>query len=218
MRTARHAVVALTLITLVFGLGACSGDDADPDGSGSTVAADDELEGSIPTSGWWCRLIEEESVTVATDGRQEEAREVLRQNDEEGHLCEVVLPVEDGSSEIETIMTFQIQADAEEAADEVRAELEAREDVEPGPDFLGESYVMPGAAYMIVPCGAPVGSANAGQQVPYIVSMTTATEAGAALTEELTEPLRRSLIELDQSVQCSPEPADGDDAGTTTAP
>lgn len=218
MRTARHPVVALTLTTLMLGLAACSGDDTETDDTAPSTAGDG-LEGAIPTSGWWCRVIKEESVAVATDGRQAQAREVLRQNDEAGHLCEVVLPVEEGSSETETIMAFQIQSDAGEAAEQIRAEMADREDVAPGPDYLGESYIVPGAAYAIVPCGAPVDSPKAGQDVPYVLSMTTTTEAGKALTEELAEPLRRSLIDLDQTVKCNPKAADaGDDSETTTAP
>ncbi|GAA1138890.1 hypothetical protein [Ornithinicoccus hortensis] len=222
MRIARHALTALTLGALALGLGACSGDDAGTDDDATSTAAADGLEGSIPTSGWWCRMIKEDSVAVATDGRQAEAREVLRQNDESGHLCEVVLPVEEDSTETETVMAFQIQADAEDAAEQIRSEMAGRDDAEPGPDYLGESYVVPGAAYAIVPCGAPVGSPDEGQQVPYVLSVTTTTEAGKELTDALTEPLRRSLIELDQSVKCSPKAAHeevvGDDAGATTAP
>lgn len=219
MRTARHAVVALTLGTLTLGLVACSGDDADTDDT--STATGDELEGSIPTSGWWCRVIEEEVVSTATDGREAEAREVIRQNDAEGHLCEVVLPVDDGSTETETVMAFQIQADADEAAEQVRSEMAGRDDVEPGPDYLGESYIVPGGAYAIVPCGAPVDSPNEGQQVPYVLSMTTSTEAGQSMTTDLAEPLRRTLIELDETVTCSPKAAEDevvDDAESTSAP
>jgi hypothetical protein len=219
MRLQRLIASGFTLGALTLGLGACSGGDGDGEtDTGQASGAAEELEGQVPDTGWWCRMIREETVAAATDGRADEAREVLRENDADSHLCEVVLPV-DGGPQTETVMTFAIKAEAEEEAQQVRDEMASRDDVEAGPDYLGESYVVPGAAYSILPCGAPAESAKAGQQVTYLLSMTAQGEAGEQLDDELTEPLRRSLIELDQTVKCSPsDAAPPDDSSATTAP
>lgn len=217
MRIQRLITSVITLGALTVGLGACSDGEGEAD-TGQTTGAAVELEGEVPDSGWWCRVIEEETVAAATDGRTDEAREVLRENDSDSHLCEVVLPV-DGGPETETVMALAIRADVEDEAVRLRTELESHADVEPGPDYLGESYVVPGAAYAILPCGAPTDSPKAGEQVTYVLSMTTQGEAGEQLTEELLEPLRRAVIELDQSVKCTPSAVESpDDSSATTAP
>lgn len=221
MRIQRRTASVITLGVLTLGLGACSDGDGEVDGgpdTGQPTGAAEELEGQVPDSGWWCHMIEEETVAAATDGRTDEAREVLRENDSDSHLCEVVLPV-DGGPQTETVMAFAIKADAEDEAGQLRSELESRTDVEPGPDYLGESYVVPGAAYAVLPCGAPTDSPQEGKQVTYVLSMTTKGEAGEQLTDELTEPLRRALIDLDQTVKCTPSAAvSPDDSSATTAP
>src|SRR5688572_24475878 len=101
MRTSR-AVLATSLLATV----ALAGCTSEPDGSDPTATAtDDGLEGSIPDNGWWCRMFDEEVVAAATGGQTDVAREVLRQNDEQGWQCEVVLPV-DGGPETEVVFTL----------------------------------------------------------------------------------------------------------------
>jgi hypothetical protein len=55
--------------------------------------------------------------------------------------------------------------------------------------------------------------------VPYVVSLRASSESGGQLTDELVDPVRRSLVEVDQAVGCSPSTADGsDDSSATSAP
>ncbi len=211
---------ALIAVACLLGLAGCngngsSGEDTGPDESAMTSPL---LEGAVPSGDWWCRLIEREIVEVATDGRTEEAREVLRQNDEEGYLCEVVLPV-DGGPGTESVLALAVQINDEGAADAARQEAEAAPEAQPGPDYLGESFVMPGRTVSIVPCKAPVGSAAEGSEVPFVISLRATSESGGQLTDELIDPVRRSLVEVDQGVGCSPSTADNsDDSSATSAP
>ncbi len=220
MHTSRSTT--LIAVACLLGLAGCngngsSGDDTGPDQSTRTSAAPD-LEGAVPSGDWWCRLIDREIVEVATDGRTEEAREVLRQNDEEGYLCEVVLPV-DGGPGTEPVLALAVQINDEGAADAARQEAEAAPEAQPGPDYLGESFVMPGRTVSIVSCKAPVGSAAEGSEVPFVISLRATSESGGQLTDELIDPVRRSLVEVDQGVGCSPSTADNsDDSSATSAP
>ena len=211
---------ALIAVACLLGLAGCngngsSGEDTGPDESAMTSPL---LEGAVPSGDWWCGLIDREIVEVATDGRTEEAREVLRQNDEEGYLCEVVLPV-DGGPGTESVLALAVQINDEAAADAARQEAESAPGAGPGPDYLGESFVMPGHTVSIVPCGAPVGTAEEGSEVPYVFSLRASSESGGQLTDELVDPVRRSLVQVDQTVGCSPSTADGsDDSSATSAP
>lgn len=205
MRTSR-AVLATSLLATV----ALAGCTSEPDGSDPTATAtDDGLEGSIPDNGWWCRMFDEEVVAAATGGQTDVAREVLRQNDEQGWQCEVVLPV-DGGPETEVVFTLTIAVDDTGTADALRADARAA-GAEPGPGYLGESYVFPGGVVAILPCGAPPDSPSAGSQVPYAVSVVAHSEAGREMTTELVSPARRTVVDLDQTTGCSPKLAERPD-------
>jgi len=212
MRSTRP--VAPLLVLAVFALVGCSSDPDETTLDDDRTSATADLEGSIPTSGWWCRLIEEEIVEAATDGRGEEAREVLRQSDQDGWRCEVVLPV-DGGPETETVLSLAVVSNAVEESEQWRTEATAA-DAAPGPDYLGESYVYPGTVVALVPCGAPVASPEAGTLVPYAVSLVAGPPAGQQLTDELVAPVRRAVVELDQGTGCAPSRAGTDDATSPT--
>lgn len=210
MRTSR-AFLATSLLAVLFVAG-CTSDPAETD---DTASATEGLEGSVPDNGWWCRMFDDELVAAATGGREDVAREVLRQNDDQGWQCEVVLPVDDGP-ETEAVLTLTIAVDDAAAADELRAQA-ADAGAEPGPDYLGESYVFPGTVAAIVPCDAPPSSAAAGSQVPHAISVVGHSEAGSQMTEELVAPARRTVMDLDQTSGCSPKLAQRPgDASTTT--
>lgn len=192
------AAGALTLVLAATATACTSGDDAEPEPSGSTP----ELEGAVPTTGWWCRLIDEEIVDAATDGRTDEAREVLRRNDDSGFTCEIVLPTGEGQ-ETEPVLSLTIDVDDAGAVQEARAEADADGAVA-GPDYLGESTVRPGRAVAVIPCGTPPGSPQAGATVAHVLSLEAFTPGGLELTDLLAEPVRRSVVELDQGVGCQP--------------
>jgi hypothetical protein len=211
MRPSR-AFLATSLLA-VLAVAGCTSDPAETD---DTASETDGLEGSVPDNGWWCRMFDDELVAAVTDGQEDVAREVLRQNDEQGWQCEVVLPV-DGGPETEAVLTLTIAVDDAPAADELRAEA-ADAGAGSGPDYLGESYVFPGTVVAIVPCGAPPSSAAAGSQVPHAISVVAHSAAGSQMTDELVDPARRTIVDLDQTSGCSPKLAErpgGDGSGTT---
>lgn len=218
MRTSRAVLTTSLLATTV--LAGCTSDPGDT--RTTETATDDGIEGNVPDNGWWCRMFDDEIVAAATGGQTDVAREVLRKNDDEGWQCEVVLPV-DGGPETEAVFTLTVAVNDDEAADELRADARAA-DAEPGPDYLGESYVFPGTVVAILPCGGPVGTELANTQVPYAVSVVAHSEAGRQMTDELVSPARRTVVDLDMTTGCSPKLAqrpdggDGDGSTATEAP
>lgn len=205
-RTARPprpaAGLVLASLTALTGLAACTSDDGGTEGEAD--GAQQTLEGDIPESDWWCRLIERPLVEAVAGDRTDQAREVLRQNDVDGFRCEVVLPEEEGSTETETLLTLAVAIDDEARAEELRAVAE-QERARPGPEHLGESYTWPGGVVSIVPCQAPPGHERAGEQVTYVFSLLA--EEPVDMADEMEDPVRQTLVEADQAVGCSPSQA-----------
>lgn len=196
-RAPRSLALALTLTTMT-GLTACTSDD----GAEEPEEAEQTLEGSVPETGWWCRVIERELVEAVAGDRTDEAREVLRQNDTDGFHCEVTVPDDDGRAR--TVLTLAVAINDEARAEELRAAAEEA-GAEPGPDHLGESYVWPEGTVSIVPCAAPAEHVRADEEVTYVFSLLA--EEPVELTEEMVDPVRRSLIEADRAVGCRPSEA-----------
>lgn len=69
--------LALTA-ALSLALSACTSEEPATDQDGESAPTTAAPEGAVPTSGWWCGLIEQETVETATGGRSAEAREVIR--------------------------------------------------------------------------------------------------------------------------------------------
>ncbi len=193
----RPLTLALSL-TVLTSMAACTSGD----GSAEPEQAEQTLEGSVPESGWWCRVIERDLVESVAGDRTEQAREVLRQNDTDGFHCEVTVPDEEGGAR--TALTLAVAIDDQARAEELRAAAEEA-GAEPGPDHLGESYVWPEGAVAIVPCAAPADHVRDDEQVTYVFSLLA--EEPVDRPEELADPVRRSLIEADRAVGCSPSEA-----------
>lgn len=215
MRRGHHQAAA-TAAAAVLALTACTSGAQDGDAATTTAPT---MEGAVPTTGWWCGLIEEDVVSAVTDGRTGEAREVLRVNDGSTYHCDVVLPTGEGL-QTEVVLSMLVTADDETGAERLRQELEGVDEVAPGPDYLGESYLAPGLAVAIMPCGAPLDAENAGEPVPWTYVVRAAEGRGQGLDEELTGPINRQVRQVDSAVGCSPSEAvrPGDDAAGTTTP
>lgn len=217
------ATLALALLAATALAGCTSGED-DPEPS----TAAPTTEGAAPANpNWFCRLIESETVDLATGGRAEQAREMEVLSTEDEYQCDVIVPGEDGEAEV--AMSLSTHRNVPGLADELLGEVQGLEGVVEGPDHLGVSYVADTLAVSVVPCKPePNGDKNA-PEVPYVFMLRAQLDADGAATESLVEPLTRMVREMDQSYGCSPSkihPVDqdsqtgapGDDTQGTTAP
>lgn len=188
---------AAAVLLLTGALSACTSDPPpDPE------VEEDTLEGSIPSSGWWCRFINRTLVDQASGEQSDVAREVLRKNDFDGWQCEVVLPVE-GGPRTEEVYTLSILVNDYDLVQEWRARAEEA-GAEPGPQHLGESYVWPGTAVALIPCQGQVGGPYAGQDIPHVFSLEAYLEPGLEMTTELTTPVTHLVRDLDALAGCAP--------------
>lgn len=227
--TAGLALVLLLGTTLA---GCTSGDE---DEAVSSPPGEEELEGEIPASGWWCRLIKEDTVEAATGGRSDEARELTVVDEEDHWSCEVLLPTDDGGTE--TALVLSVQGNAADEADAALGEVQSLAGVERGPEHLGLSYVADTLAVTVLPCLGRPGTPEADIEVPYVVSLRAPLNTAGEATDLLVPPLSRMVREMDQGYGCSPSKIsapedveetgapDGsgatgapDDSETTTAP
>lgn len=210
--------LALTA-ALALALSACTSEDPTTDRDGGSAPTTAGPEGAVPTSGWWCGLIEQETVETATGGRSAEAREVIRVNDGERYRCDVLLPTGEGDT-TELALTLEVVAGDEDRATRAREEVLAMDGVEAGPDYLGESYQAPGMVVGIMPCGAPVGSEQQGSQVTWTFLAHALLPEGEQVTDLLARPLNRQAREVDMQVGCAPSRAQEPmlDGSATTAP
>lgn len=201
------AVAALTL-------GACTSGDADPAPSQDAAAqtSDDGLEGEAGNQGWTCQYVSPPLVESAAGGRAETPRQLVTEDDEDGWSCDVLVG---GPGEQEPVVRLGIHL-GEEHRDAARARAEGEQDVRPGPEHLGVSFVSPGLVTGLTLCTDPEGAAGA--RIPYALTAESLGETG----EETTALLQRALTEvakgLDGSLGCSPKQARADDAEQTSAP
>lgn len=223
MQRRTTAVLSLLMLTSAALAGCTSGDDEPED----TTAAP-TTEGAAPADpDWFCRLLDNETVDAATDGRADEAREADVLNSEDEYQCDVLVPTEDGGSEV--ALSLSLHRNIPNLADEMLAEVKAIEGHAPGPSYLGVSYVAPTLAVSVVPCKpAPTGEEDA-VEVPYVFVARAQLDTDGAANQGLVEALNRMVKEMDQGVGCSPSKihendqsaqtgAPGDDTETTTAP
>lgn len=221
MQRRTSAVLTLLLATT---LAACTSGSEDPE----PTSAAPTTEGAAPQDpDWFCRMIEREAVDAATDGRADVAREVDAVETEDEYQCDVLVPTDDGGTEV--AMSLSMHRNIPGLADELLAEVKGMAGVAPGPEYLGVSYVADTLAVSVVPCKPlPNGDKNAAE-VPYVFVMRAQLDTDGAATDTLIEPLNRLVREMDQTFGCSPSKiqendqgtqtgAPGDDAETTTAP
>lgn len=181
----------------------------------AAVTSDDGLEGGPGVNGWLCQYVSPSATAAAAGGTAVTPRERIVQDDEDSWVCEVLTG---GAGEQEPVIRLSILL-GEEAREQARQRAEAADGVEPGPDYLGLSFVSPGLVTGLTSCTEP-GAENRSQQVPY----SLVGEALGVVDDETTEDLRSALTtaarNLDQAVGCTPSQAiaDMDGGSATTAP
>lgn len=215
-KTPRPALALSLALVAGLALSACSDDTpSTPTGGGDTDGAT-STENALPlhpTDGWWCQYMDKKLVDAATGGRSAEATQVVVSNDGHQFRCEVQLPATSGDPEV--AIALDVIADDAAAVADARAKAQALAGVVPGPTYLGESYVAPGYAVALVPCGLVPGNARNSVKVPWALTISAPLEPGQTVTDELTTPLNYYLKALDQSVGCSPKQAIEDESPTT---
>lgn len=223
MRTSTSRLAA-GLAAAALALSGCTSDEPTPsstsgsqdDSGDAAVTSDDGLTGEPGVNGWLCQYFSPSLVEKAAGGTAVTPRGHVVVDDPQTWECEVLTG---GPGEQEPILRVGIYL-GEEARDDRRAAAEAAEGMEPGPDYLGVSYVSPGLATALTMCTAPEATRR-DDRIPY----TLVAEALGQTTPEITQGLVSSLTtvaqNLDQGLGCSPKQAIsemGDDAAQTTAP
>ncbi|NLG23422.1 MAG: hypothetical protein GX555_18560 [Actinomycetales bacterium] len=211
------ALLSLAVLALVPLSGCTSGDNDDE----QTTSAAPTTEGAAPeTEGWFCRLIKVDAVDAATGGRADVAREFESLSTEDEYRCDVLVPTEDGGSEV--AMSLSMHRNIPGLADELLAEVMAMDGVVAGPDHLGVSYIADTLAVSVVPCNPRPAGTNSESQVPYVFVARAQLDTEGQATAMLDDSLTRLVREMDQGYGCSPSKIHprppGDDAGSTTSP
>lgn len=209
----------VTTLGLALTLSACTSEDAGTArGTAGTaddaaLTSDDGLQGQSPQNGWLCEYVSPSAVDAAAGGKAVTPRSLTVQDDEKAWVCEVL---SGGKDEQEPIVRLTI-ALGEEGRATAGQRAEAAQGVQPGPDYLGRSFISPGLVTGLTSCTAPKAT-DRSQQIPY----TLVAEAFKVTTPEVTDDLRSALTiaaqGLDKSLGCSPKQASKDQAAATTAP
>lgn len=209
------STAALAAVTLT---GCTSGDD---DGQ-ETTASGPTTDGAAPANpNWFCRLIKKDAVDAATGGRSAEAREVEALSTEDEFQCDVLLPTDEGGTEV--AMSLSMHRNIPNLADALLTEVQAIEGATPGPEHLGVSYVADTLAISVIPCKPRASAGDAEAEVPYVFVIRAPLDTEGAATDMLDDSLTRLAREMDQTYGCSPskihENVTGDsDTGDTDAP
>ncbi len=203
MQRRTTAALSLVLLASVALTGCTSGGNGDEDEETTTSDSAPTTEGAIPKDPeWFCRLIAKEAVDAATDGRSAEAREVEALNTENEYQCDVVLPTEDGGTEV--AMSLSMHRNIPNLADERLAEVKAIDGVAPGPDYLGVSYIADTMAVSVVPCKPDANVGDEVPPVPYVFVLRAQLDTEGKATPMLHSPLNRLVQEMDAAYGCSP--------------
>lgn len=218
MRCSTLPTTALLAVLGLITLTACTSEDPMPAPdtavSPETAAAtDDGLEGEPGTDGWMCQYASPDTVAAVTGSEPTTVREVVVQDDGDGWVCEVL--VGDAGAQ-EAVLTVSVLL-GEESRDAARERAEAADGVEPGPDYLGRSFVSPGLVTGLTLCAAP-DATRADDRVPYTLVAESRAGTDEAATDALLTTLTGAARSLDQGVGCSPRAALADDEASTTAP
>lgn len=206
MRT-RH-VLAPALVA-VLALGACtSGADPreeetggnEPTGAAQTTAPGEVVgEAQGPTgAGYLCRYVSPSNMRTAA-GVEEigEPLQVVTVDDEKEWSC----VARDGETE-HLRLSFEV---GEEARDAQREAFRAHEEVQAGPDYLGEAYLTPRAAVGLTLCKDVLNDPN--QYIPMTMSAEVVSEGDEDVSGELRSILTVMASQLDQAMGCSPRMA-----------
>ena len=201
----------------VLALTACTSEDPAPPAPTGTddaaVTSDDGLEGGVGTNGYLCNYVSPSATEAAAGGTAETPRERVVRDDEDGWVCEVL---SGGVGAQEPVIRLSILL-GEEARAEAREVAEAADGVEPGPDYLGLSFVSPGLVTGLTSCTAPNATSRT-EQIPYTLVAEGLGVVDEATTEDLRSALTSMAQNLDRGLGCMPKQARADQADGTTAP
>lgn len=207
MRTLRLLSVPTLAVTTVLTVGACTSEDPATETSTSgtddaAVTSDDGLQGEVGGNGYLCQYVSPATADAAAGGTAVTPRGLVTEDDEDGWVCDVL---SGGPGEQEPVLRLSIHL-GEEARAEARARAEAEDGVEPGPEYLGLSFISPGLVTGLTSCTAP-DATNRADQIPY----TLVGESLTIIDEEMTDEVRSALAlmaqNLDKSVGCAPKAA-----------
>lgn len=208
----RHTTLSAAL-TLGVGLllTACTSDapdqdaaqDAPADPAEASAATGVAAAGTPSESGWFCALVPQELVATLTGGEVDQARELMRANDEQSWRCQVNQVSDDGAS-FETVLELSAGPVDEQTEQAYRSDLQAQEGMTRGPEYLGEGYVTPGTVVALMECNTPPVDGTEGAPVPHAFVVEVVSGPGTGLTEELIPPLQNLITEVDRSVGCFP--------------
>ncbi|MFK5635737.1 hypothetical protein [Ornithinimicrobium sp. LYQ103] len=215
----RSSTLTATALVAVLGLTACTSEEPTPTpstdeatSSGGTTT-DDGLEGGPGTNGWMCQYASPDAVSAVAGEEPTTVRELVVQDDAEGWVCQVLVG---GAGEQETVLTVSVLL-GEEYRDAARARAESADGAEPGPAYLGVSFLSPGLVTGLTLCTAP-DAARSDDRIPYTLVAESLAETGEDATDALRATLGEAARSLDQGLGCSPQAALAEDAATTTAP
>lgn len=224
----RNRIFSSTAVAagLALVLTSCTSEDATVAGrttDDAAVATDDGLEGEPGRGGWLCEHVSPAAVEAASGGEPVNPRQLVLQDDAEGWVCEV-LTGEKGAQEPVVRLSILL---GDEARATARERAEAAEGVEPGPEYLGRSYISDGLVTGLTTCTRP-GATKRDDRVPHTIVAESLGEKDEATTKGLLAAAGQAAQGLDRGLGCSPKQAvieqsedaqgEGDDAATTTAP
>ncbi|MFK5581886.1 hypothetical protein [Serinicoccus sp. LYQ131] len=206
MRT--RTLSSFALVALLATAGCTSGSEPADDRTEEQTSEQAAATDGSGMDGWLCDDISPASLETLAGGELTDPTEVQVQDDDEAWVCEA----RDGQTPLARV-TLQV---GEEARDEARERVEQTEGVEPGPDYLGESYTSPALVVGLTLCRVTEGGPDEHQ--PYVMVAESLVDS----EEDLSEPLRSTLAQLagglDQRYGCSPTLARSDAAEATEAP
>ena len=218
MRT-RTLSVAAAGLAATLALAACTSDDPVTPGDPTTPAgdaattSDDGLEGTAGKNGWLCDYVSPSAVEAAAGGEAVSPRQRIVTDDEDSWVCEVL---SGGAGEQEPIIRLSIEL-GPEAREAARERAEAADGVEPGPQYLGLSFVSPGLVTGLTSCVRP-GATKRSDQIAHTLVGESLKVTDAEVTDDLRSSLALMAQNLDKGLGCSPKAAIADQAAETTSP
>lgn len=207
----RHTTLTTALaVTAGLMLSACTSDVPAPEQSGTDDAARTSAgttaAGTVPDSGWFCRIIPGEMVETLTDGAVAQARQLMVSNDETSWVCQVNQVSEDGDS-YETALELTAGRVDEQTQQAYRTQLQDVQGVSRGPDYTGEGYVTSDMVVALMECNTVPASGEIGNPAPHAFVAEVMTDDDTDRSEQLVDAVRELIVQIDKSVGCYPSEA-----------
>lgn len=199
-------LLPVTLLVTLVAAG-CTSQPASPEPSDeSATTAPAPTAGAA--DGWLCEDVSPQSLRALAGGDPADPRQVVVTDDETSWVCEAY----DGDRPLVRVGV----AVGEEGREQARALVREGEEMAPGPEHLGESYVGPGLAVGLTLCTSP-GSED-GTRTPYSLTAQALGDQGEDVGEALRSVLTSVATRLDRGFGCSPRAALEDATRSTSAP